>query len=86
MYALNQDVPLISMYSHQKQDIGRTDFESRNRYHNVFLIGRTEGLRALVKQFRKSSAPFLYLPDQDFGRNNSVFVDFSAFRRQRLPA
>lgn len=77
VYALNQDVPLISMYSHQKNKmLDEQILKGRNRYNNVFLIGRTEGLRALVKQFRKSSAPFLYLPDQDFGRNDSVFVDF----------
>lgn len=58
VYALNQDVPLISMYSHQKNKIlDEQILKGRNRYHNVFLIGRTEGLRALVKQFRKSSAP-----------------------------
>lgn len=52
VYALNQDVPLISMYSHQKNKIlDEQILKGRNRYHNVFLIGRTEGLRALVKQF-----------------------------------
>lgn len=77
VYALNQDVPLISMYSHQKnKTLDEQILKGRHRYRNVFLIGRTEGLRAIVKQFRKSDAPFLYLPDQDFGRNDSVFVDF----------
>ena len=77
VYALNQDVPLISMYSHQKNKmLDEQILKGRNRYNNVFLIGRTEGLRAIIRQFRKSSAPFLYLPDQDFGRNESVFVDF----------
>lgn len=72
-----QDVPLISMYSHQKNKmLDEQILKGRNRYNNVFLIGRTEGLRAIIRQFRKSSAPFLYLPDQDFGRNESVFVDF----------
>ncbi|WP_165089529.1 lipid A biosynthesis lauroyl acyltransferase [Neisseria yangbaofengii] len=77
VYTLNQDVPLTSMYSHQKNKaVDEQILKGRHRYDNVFLIGRTEGLRAIIKHLRKSDAPFLYLPDQDFGRNDSIFVDF----------
>lgn len=77
VYTLNQDVPLISMYSHQKNKaLDDQILKGRHRYDNVFLIGRNDGLRAIIKQMRKSDAPFLYLPDQDFGRKDSVFVDF----------
>lgn len=77
VYALNQDVPLISMYSHQKnRQLDEQILRGRHRYDNVFLIGRTEGLRAIIKQMRASDAPFLYLPDQDFGRKDSLFVRF----------
>ena len=48
----------------------------RHRYQNVFLIGRNDGLRAIIKHLRTHSAPFLYLPDQDFGAKDSIFVDF----------
>lgn len=77
VYALNQDVPLISMYSHQKnRALDERILQGRHRYNNVFLIGRTEGLRAIIKELKRNAAPFLYLPDQDFGRKESVFVDF----------
>ncbi|WP_308186322.1 lipid A biosynthesis lauroyl acyltransferase [Neisseria subflava] len=77
VYTLNQDVPLTSMYSHQKNKaLDKQILKGRHRYNNVFLIGRTEGLRAIIKHLRKSDAPFLYLPDQDFGRNDSIFVNF----------
>lgn len=77
VYTLNQDVPLTSMYSHQKNKVlDEQILKGRHRYNNVFLIGRNEGLRAIIKQMRKSDAPFLYLPDQDFGRNDSIFVNF----------
>ena len=77
VYALNQDVPLISMYSHQKNAaLDEQILKGRHRYNNVFLIGRNEGLRAIIKQIKASNAPFLYLPDQDFGRKDSVFVRF----------
>lgn len=77
VYTLNQDVPLTSMYSHQQnKTLDEQILKGRHRYNNVFLIGRTEGLRAIIKQIRKSNAPFLYLPDQDFGRADSIFVNF----------
>ncbi|STZ76818.1 lipid A biosynthesis lauroyl acyltransferase [Bergeriella denitrificans] len=77
VYTLNQDVPLTSMYSHQKNKaMDEQILKGRHRYDNVFLIGRNEGLRAIIKHLRKSDAPFLYLPDQDFGRHDSIFVDF----------
>lgn len=77
VYALNQDVPLTSMYSHQKnQALDQQILKGRHRYNNVFLIGRTEGLRAIIKHLKNNHAPFLYLPDQDFGAKESIFVDF----------
>ncbi|MDF7675408.1 lipid A biosynthesis lauroyl acyltransferase [Neisseriaceae bacterium ESL0693] len=77
VYALNQDDPLISVYAHQKNKLLDQQIrKGRHRYNNVFLIGRTEGLRAIIKKIKTSAAPFLYLPDQDFGRRESIFVDF----------
>ena len=86
VYALNQDVPLISMYSHQKNKaMDEQILKGRHRYNNVFLIGRTEGLRAIIKQMKKSNAPFLYLPDQDFGAKDSVFVNFFGIPTATIP-
>ncbi|MDO4433303.1 MAG: lipid A biosynthesis lauroyl acyltransferase [Alysiella sp.] len=77
VYALNQDVPLISVYSHQKNKaLDEQILKGRHRYNNVFLVGRTEGLRGIIKHIKNSNAPFLYLPDQDFGAKDSVFVPF----------
>lgn len=77
VYALNQDVPLISVYSHQKNPtLDQQILKGRHRYQNVFLIGRTEGLRSIIKKIKTSNAPFLYLPDQDFGKRDSVFAPF----------
>lgn len=77
VYALNQDVPLISVYSHQKnKQLDEQILRGRHRYNNVFLIGRTEGLRSIIRQIKTSHAPFLYLPDQDFGAKDSIFASF----------
>lgn len=77
VYALNQDYPLISVYSRQKNaNLDAQILHGRHRYNNVFLVGRNDGLRAIIKQIRQHSAPFLYLPDQDFGEKDSIFVSF----------
>ena len=78
VYKLNQDVPLVSMYGHQKNEVlDKQILKGRHRYNNVFLVARQEGLRGLIRMMRKRpDAPFLYLPDQDFGRKDSVFVNF----------
>jgi len=77
VYTLNQDVPLTSMYSHQKNKaLDEQILKGRHRYDNVFLIGRTEGLRSIIRRIKSDGAPFLYLPDQDFGAKDSVFARF----------
>ncbi len=77
VYALNQDVSLINVYSHQKNKVlDEQILRGRHRYNRVFLVGRTEGLRAIIKKIKSEDAPFLYLPDQDFGAKESIFVDF----------
>ncbi len=47
----------------------------RQRFNEVFLVSRKEGVRGLIRHFREAR-PVYYLPDMDFGRNGSVFVPF----------
>lgn len=86
VYALNQDLFLTSMYSHQKnRALDARILQGRHRYRNVFLIARNEGLRAIVKRLKNSPDPFVYLPDQDFGRKESVFVPFFGVSTATVP-
>ncbi|MBR6027117.1 MAG: lipid A biosynthesis lauroyl acyltransferase [Neisseriaceae bacterium] len=74
---INQDVPLISIYSHQKnKTMDEQILKGRHRYNNVFLLGRTDGLLTIIRAIKKRDMVFLYLPDQDFGEKDSVFVPF----------
>lgn len=74
---LNQNVPLISVYSHQKnKTLDERILKGRHRYNNVFLLGRTDGLLGIIRAIKKRNEPFLYLPDQDFGEKDSIFVPF----------
>jgi KDO2-lipid IV(A) lauroyltransferase len=77
VYALNQYVPLVSVYSQQKNDqLDAQIYKGRQRYNNAFIVSRQEGLRPIIKAMRKDHVPFLYLPDQDYGARDSIFVKF----------
>ncbi|WP_434777937.1 lipid A biosynthesis lauroyl acyltransferase [Neisseria sp. Ec49-e6-T10] len=75
---MNQDVPFVSMYSHQKnQVIDQAIYKYRHRYNSVYLVSRQEGFRNLIKVMKNHpEAPLMYLPDQDFGEKDSIFVQF----------
>ncbi len=76
---LNLEVPLVSVYSHQKnKTLDAQFYQGRNRFNNAFIVSRQESLRSIIKAMRKNHTPFLYLPDQDFGARDSVFVKFFA--------
>jgi KDO2-lipid IV(A) lauroyltransferase len=74
-FALNQVLPLVSVYSQQKNDTLDAQIYARQRYNNCYIVPRNEGLRSIIKAMRKEHT-FLYLPDQDFGVRDSVFVKF----------
>lgn len=77
VFALNQHLPLVSVYSAQKNEaMDAQIYRGRQRYDNAFIVSRQEGLRPIIKAMRKGHVPFLYLPDQDFGERDSVFVKF----------
>lgn len=77
VFALNQVLPLVSVYSQQKNDtLDAQIYAGRQRYDNCYIVPRNEGLRSIIKAMRKEHTPFLYLPDQDFGARDSVFVKF----------
>ncbi|MGL6071144.1 lipid A biosynthesis lauroyl acyltransferase [Craterilacuibacter sp.] len=83
---LNLEVPLVSVYSHQKnQAMDKKLYAGRNRFDNAFIVSRQESLRAIIKAMRKEHAPFLYLPDQDFGRRDSIFVPFFGVQTATVP-
>ena len=73
---LNLEVSLVSVYSNQKNPVlNARMYAGRNRFANAHIVSRQAGLRSIIKAM-KNHAPFLYLPDQDFGARDSVFVPF----------
>lgn len=73
---LTMDRQIASIYAPAKDPV--TDKymrHGRTRFSNIVLIDRNEGIKPTIKAI-KSGLPFYYLPDQDHGRHNAVFVPF----------
>lgn len=65
-----------SMYSRQKQAwITERLLAARRRFTEPVLVTRQDGLRPLLRAL-KQGIPLYYLPDQDFGPRDAVFVPF----------
>jgi KDO2-lipid IV(A) lauroyltransferase len=84
--ALNTMARAVSIYARSRNpEWDRWLFDIRNRFNTPLLIQR-EGfdLRAAVRAL-KDGLPFYYLPDQDPGSRNGIFVPFFGIPTATLP-
>ena len=66
----------VSVYSKQKNPvIDQLVLHGRTRFVAPVLFSRQHGIRPVVKAMREG-LPFYYLPDQDLGERDSIFVPF----------
>ena len=73
---LTMDQTIVSMYARSRDPVtDRFMRHGRTRFSNIVLIERHEGIKPTLQAIR-SGLPFYYLPDQDHGRSNAVFVPF----------
>jgi KDO2-lipid IV(A) lauroyltransferase len=73
---LTMDHHIASMYAPAKDPVtDKLMRHGRTRFSNIVLISRRQGLKSTLNAI-KSGLPFYYLPDQDHGRHNAVFVPF----------
>lgn len=78
--------PLVSVYSNQKNPIfNDVLLNGRLRFNQPLLLSRQDGMRKAVKAL-KDGLPFYYLPDMDFGRQDSIFVPFFEVQTATIPA
>ncbi len=83
---LSMDVLACSVYSAQKNPVfDRLLFHGRTRFSPTVLLSRQDGMRKIVKAL-KDGLPFYYLPDQDFGPKESIFVPFFGVQAATIPA
>jgi KDO2-lipid IV(A) lauroyltransferase len=65
-----------SMYSRiRNPHVDRLMRHARSRFGQSLLISRHEGIKPALRAIRQGM-PFYYLPDQDFGRRDAIFVPF----------
>jgi Kdo2-lipid IVA lauroyltransferase/acyltransferase len=68
--------PLVSVYSNQKNPVfNAVLLAGRLRFNAPVLLSRQDGMRKAVRAL-KDGLPFYYLPDMDFGPQDSLFVPF----------
>jgi KDO2-lipid IV(A) lauroyltransferase len=70
------ETPLVSIYSVQKDPWLDAFFRAKRlRFGTGVIFSRQQGTRAVIRALR-DGARLYYLPDQDFGQRDSVFVPF----------
>ena len=83
---LSMDVLACTVYSTQKNKvINRLLYRGRTRFNETIMLSRQDGMRKIVKAL-KDGYPFFYLPDQDFGPKESIFVPFFGVQAATIPA
>ena len=67
---------LASIYANQKSPaLNRTLFDGRTRFGRQRLFSRQQGIRPALATL-KEGRPFYYLPDQDYGPRDALFLPF----------
>jgi len=70
------EVNLVSMYANQKDPFFTELLQrGRTRFGEQRLVSRQEGIRATLAAMR-AGRPFYYLPDQDYGPRDTMFIPF----------
>jgi Kdo2-lipid IVA lauroyltransferase/acyltransferase len=80
-----QGVKAVSMYKPQKNDLIAWLMYRSRTHLGVSIYAREEGLRPVVRDVRKGAA-FYYLPDEDLGPEESIFVSFFGVQKATVPA
>jgi KDO2-lipid IV(A) lauroyltransferase len=79
------EMNLVSMYARQKDArFSALLLRGRTRFGEQRLVSRQEGIRAAIAAMREGR-PFYYLPDQDYGPRDAVFVPFFGVPAATVP-
>jgi KDO2-lipid IV(A) lauroyltransferase len=82
---LSMEIDMVSMYSNQKNPLFNTRLQTgRLRFGRCTLVSRQEGIRPAIRLI-KAGRPLYYLPDMDYGREESVFVPFFGVSTATIP-
>ena len=82
---LGADVNMVSMYAAQKdRTMSEMLLHGRRRFGTHKLVSRQGGIRAVIAGMREG-LPFYYLPDQDYGPRDALFVPFFGIQTATVP-
>jgi len=82
---LGGNVNMVSMYAVQKDPVmSEMLLHGRRRFGTHKLVSRQQGIRAVISGMREG-LPFYYLPDQDYGPRDAVFVPFFGIQTATVP-
>jgi KDO2-lipid IV(A) lauroyltransferase len=77
---------IVSMFSRSRSAVvDRHLLHARSRFNQTLLASKHDGIRPIIGAIR-SGLPFYYLPDQDAGRSESIFVPFFGIPTATVPA
>ena len=66
--------------THPDPDVDAWFMAGRQRFGNVRMLNRADGVKPIISCLRKGGLLYL-LPDMDYGKNDSVFVPFFAVQQ-----
>lgn len=70
------EIDAVAIFANQKDPhFSALLRRGRTRFGNQRLLSRQDGLRAAIADIR-NGRPFFYLPDQDYGARDALFVPF----------
>jgi KDO2-lipid IV(A) lauroyltransferase len=76
----------VSIYARQKNAVlNRLLRHGRSRFGDQKLLSRQEGVRGAITAMKRELRPFYYLPDQDHGPRQAVFVPFFGVPAATVP-
>lgn len=79
------ELDMVSMYANQKDAAFSALLAAgRKRFGDQLLVSRQAGIRAAIAGLR-AGRPFYYLPDQDHGPRDAVFVPFFGVPAATVP-
>lgn len=70
------EIDCTGIYAHQKSEVmNRMLLKGRTRFGNQRVFSRQAGIRPVLKALEQG-LPLYYLPDQDYGARDALFVSF----------
>ncbi|NHI00738.1 MULTISPECIES: lauroyl-Kdo(2)-lipid IV(A) myristoyltransferase [Oceanimonas] len=85
LYLTSLGMPMCTMMHSAKNEVFDWFMTRQRTRFNGIVYERDAGIKAIIKTIRDGKH-FFYLPDQDHGREASIFVPFFAEMKATLPA